>query len=151
MKFFLLKLGWEWRSYIKHVLLCQNTWDALRELVSFFQFKKHENTNEGVLFLVIKVTLLHRCFSRFYIVQILPNRAKRLIGISRISVKTRPKLNIYMLLTWPSRWRMNVICMFSLGCVSTGFPTSNIIYYVPIPFWINISRALHCTLKSCFK
>ena len=46
--------------------------DICDALVPFLQFKKHEKkTNGGVLILVkkpvtlLKVTLLHRCFSRF--------------------------------------------------------------------------------------
>ena len=49
--------------------------DALRDLVSFVQFKKRENTHGGVLLLVkleeaksatlLKVTLLHGCFAHF--------------------------------------------------------------------------------------
>ena len=53
------------------IIIC----DALRDLVPFVQFKKLEYTHEGVLLLVklhaksfttlLKVTLLHGCFSRF--------------------------------------------------------------------------------------
>ena len=53
------------------IIIC----DALRDLVPFVQFKKLECTHEGVLLLVklqaksfttlLKVTLLHGCFSRF--------------------------------------------------------------------------------------
>ena len=47
--------------------------DALRDLVAFAQFKKRENIHGGVLILVklqtsatlLKLTLLHGCFSRF--------------------------------------------------------------------------------------
>ena len=37
--------------------------DALHDLVPFVQFKKRKNTHWGVL--LLKVTLLHGCFSRF--------------------------------------------------------------------------------------
>ena len=40
-------------------------YDALRDLVPFEQFKYVKNTHGGVLLLVLKVTLLHGCFSRF--------------------------------------------------------------------------------------
>ena len=53
------------------IIIC----DALRDLLPFVQFKKLEYTHEGVLLLVklhaksfttlLKVTLLHGCFSRF--------------------------------------------------------------------------------------
>ena len=42
--------------------------DALRMLVPFVQFKKRENIHGGVLFqpaILLKVTLLLGCFSRF--------------------------------------------------------------------------------------
>ena len=42
--------------------------DALRDLGSFVQFKKRENTHGGVLLLakLLKVTLHGGCFSRFF-------------------------------------------------------------------------------------
>ena len=39
--------------------------DALKDLVAFVQLKNMKNTHGEVLLLVLKVTLLHRCFSRF--------------------------------------------------------------------------------------
>ena len=43
-----------------------NICDVLLNLVPFVQFKKHKkNTHGGVLFSVLKVTLLRGCFSRF--------------------------------------------------------------------------------------
>ena len=42
----------------------ENICDVLRDLVPFEQFKKCENTHAGALILV-KLTLLHGCFSRF--------------------------------------------------------------------------------------
>ena len=39
--------------------------DTLRDLVPFVQFKYVKNIHGGVLLLVLKVTLLHGCFSRF--------------------------------------------------------------------------------------
>ena len=39
--------------------------DALRDLVPFVQFKNVKNIHEGVLILVLKLTLTHGCFSRF--------------------------------------------------------------------------------------
>ena len=64
--------------------------DALRDLVSLYNLRNVKNIRGGVIFLVqvqvkpvnlLNVTRLHQFFSRFYIVQILPNRAKRLIYI----------------------------------------------------------------------
>ena len=62
---------------------------ALRDLVPFIQFKKHEKHPwKGVTFsenadqkpgTLLKVTLLHGCFSRFLNLQMITNRAKRLI------------------------------------------------------------------------
>ena len=40
-------------------------YDALRDLVPFVQFKNMKNTHGGVLILVLKLTLLHGCFSHF--------------------------------------------------------------------------------------
>ena len=60
-------------------------WDALHGMVSFVQYKKLKKNHGGVLLLVklqattwnlLKVSLLHVCFSRFLIAQMLPNRAK---------------------------------------------------------------------------
>ena len=48
--------------------------DALRDLVPFVQFKKAWKTHGGVLIL-LKLTLLHGCFSRFKIVRMVRNRA----------------------------------------------------------------------------
>ena len=39
--------------------------DVLHDLVPFAQVKKRENTHTGVLLLVLKVTVLHGCFSSF--------------------------------------------------------------------------------------
>ena len=39
--------------------------DALRNIVPFVQFKNVKNIRVGVLLIVLKVTLLHGCFSRF--------------------------------------------------------------------------------------
>ena len=39
--------------------------DALRDLVPFAQFKNVKNTHGGVLLTLLKVTLLHECFSWF--------------------------------------------------------------------------------------
>ena len=49
-----------------------------------YNLKNVKNTHRGVLLLVkpatlLKVTLLYRCFSRFLIVQMIPNRVKHLI------------------------------------------------------------------------
>ena len=61
--------------------------DALRDLVPFVQFKNVKNTHGGVLLLVkwqaflLKVTFLHGCFSRFYIVQIVPDRPNITYGV----------------------------------------------------------------------
>ena len=54
-------------------------WDALRDLVSFVQFKKRENTYEGVLFFnkvpatLLKVPFLNVYFSRFSNFTMVPN------------------------------------------------------------------------------
>ena len=40
-------------------------WDVLHDLVLFVQSKDVKNTHGGVLLLLLKVTLLHGCFSRF--------------------------------------------------------------------------------------
>ena len=45
--------------------LILNICEALRDLVPSVQFRKRENTHGGVLLLVLKVTLLLGCFSRF--------------------------------------------------------------------------------------
>ena len=45
----------------------------MRDLVPFVQFKSLKNTPGGVL--LLKVTVLHGCFSHFKIVQIIPNCA----------------------------------------------------------------------------
>ena len=39
--------------------------DASRDLVPFVQFKTVKKTHAGVLATLLKVTLLHGCFSRF--------------------------------------------------------------------------------------
>ena len=47
---------------------------------TLYNFKNVKNTHGGVLLVILlKVSLLRGCFHVFYIVQIMPNRAKRLI------------------------------------------------------------------------
>ena len=55
------------------------TRDDLRRFApfgTFSQFKKHKNTRGGVLLLVLKVTFLHGCFSRFLNCEKVLKRAK---------------------------------------------------------------------------
>ena len=52
--------------------------DALRDLVPFVQFKKHEKHEWRIVkpATLLKVRLLHGFFHIFKIVQMVPNRAK---------------------------------------------------------------------------
>ena len=59
----------QWTQVVR-LKTCGDIWGALRNLVSFVQLKKREDTHGEVLLLkklqaLLKVTLLHGCFSRF--------------------------------------------------------------------------------------
>ena len=55
----------QWNVFTNFLKYWKNECYALRDLVPFAQFKKVENTHWGVLLLVLKVALLHGCFSCF--------------------------------------------------------------------------------------
>ena len=57
----------------------QSIWEVLHNLAPFTEFIKKwkKKQHEGVI--ILKVTLLHRCFHAYQIVQIVPNCGKRLI------------------------------------------------------------------------
>ena len=50
---------WNFKPQLRHI------WDALRDLVLLYNLRNVKNIHGALLLLVIKVTLLHGCFSYF--------------------------------------------------------------------------------------
>ena len=63
---------WCATNIVKEIL---TKWDPLRDFVQFVKFKRHEKHLRKIATL-LKRTLLRGCFRVFWIVQMVPNRAK---------------------------------------------------------------------------
>ena len=63
---------WCATNIVKEIL---TKWDALRDFIQFVKFKRHEKHLRKIATL-LKRTLLRGCFRVFWIVQMVPNRAK---------------------------------------------------------------------------